>query len=259
MPAEQEIVHWYNQIPDLVNGDIPDDYPNTPDDYPANRITELRDLLDRLCNDIGNITYDISHNIVHIIMSDSNRTTYSFGLRTWLTDEREVKRYLREWFPSFNIPYTMGGIANYIHSTTPTQEIIMDYARNHFDNLERRTTHSINVIPIEPHPRNPYNDRIIETLTQVANDLDTQLYYAILDTHVIIEDRSFSPVYSLSLTLDIFEMMALPIVELSRRIRMEREVRNLPNSVTRVIESKDTPSTCTGKEEAPYTNYLDVI
>ena len=113
MPAEQEIVHWYNRVPDLANGDIPDDYPVTPDDYPANRITELRDLLNRLCDEIGNITYDISNGTVHIVARGlPNGATFTFSLYQWLTNEREVKSYLREWFPSFNIPYVMEGLAN---------------------------------------------------------------------------------------------------------------------------------------------------
>ena len=113
MPAQQEIVHWYNRVPDLANGDIPDDYPVTPDDYPANRITELHDLLNRLCDEIGNITYDISNGTVHIVAHGlPNGATFSFSLQQWLTNEREVKRYLREWFPSFNIPYVMEGLAN---------------------------------------------------------------------------------------------------------------------------------------------------
>ena len=113
MPAEQEIVHWYNQIPDLANGDIPDDYPSSPYDYPANSITELHDLLNRLCDEIGNITYDISNGTVNIVAYGlPNGATFSFSLQQWLTNEREVKRYLRGWFPSFNIPYVMEGLAN---------------------------------------------------------------------------------------------------------------------------------------------------
>lgn len=120
MPAEQEIVHWYNQIPDIANGDIPDDYPITPDDYPADRITELHDLFNRLCDEIGNITYDINNGTVNIIARGlPNGATFSFRLYQWLTNEREVKRYLREWFPSFNIPYTMGGLAHYIANPSP--------------------------------------------------------------------------------------------------------------------------------------------
>ena len=113
MPAEQEIVHWYNRVPDLANGEIPDDYPVTPDDYPANRIAELHDLLNRLCDEIGNITYDISSGTVNIVARGlPNGATFTFSLYQWLTNEREVKRYLRGWFPSFNIPYVMEGLAN---------------------------------------------------------------------------------------------------------------------------------------------------
>ena len=112
MPAEQEIVHWYNQIPDIANGDIPDDYPSSPYDYPADRITELHDLLNQLCNDIGTLSYEISNGIITIRKNDIENTVYKFALRIWLTNEREVKRYLREWFPSFNIPYVMEGLAN---------------------------------------------------------------------------------------------------------------------------------------------------
>lgn len=112
MPAEQEIVYWYNCVPDLANGDIPDDYPSSPYDYPANRITELHDLLNKLCNDIGTLSYEISNSVITIRKSDIENTVYKFALRIWLTNEREVKRYLREWFPSFNIPYVMEGLAN---------------------------------------------------------------------------------------------------------------------------------------------------
>ena len=112
MPAEQEIVYWYNRVPDLANGDIPDDYPSSPYDYPANRITELHDLLNKLCNDIGTLSYEISNSVITIRKSDIENTVYKFALRIWLTNEREVKRYLREWFPSFNIPYVMEGLAN---------------------------------------------------------------------------------------------------------------------------------------------------
>ena len=112
MPAEQEIVHWYNQIPDIANGDIPDDYPSSPYDYPADRITELHDLLNQLCNDIGTLSYEISNGVITIRKNDIENTVYKFALRIWLTNEREVKRYLREWFPSFNIPYVMEGLAN---------------------------------------------------------------------------------------------------------------------------------------------------
>ena len=129
MPAEQEIVHWYNQIPDLANGDIPDDYPYTPNDYPFDKFGELHSLLNRLCDEIGSVTYDISGGIVNIVARGlPNGATFSFNLQQWFTNEREVKRYLREWFPSFNIPYTMGGIANYISAATPTQEMLMEYA-----------------------------------------------------------------------------------------------------------------------------------
>ena len=122
MPAEQEIVHWYNRVPDLANREIPDDYPVTPDDCPANSITELHDLLNRLCDEIGNITYDISNGTVNIVAHGlPNGATFTFSLYQWLTNEREVKRYLREWFPSFNIPYTMGGIAHSINS--PSAEL----------------------------------------------------------------------------------------------------------------------------------------
>ena len=123
MPAEQEIVHWYNRVPDLANGEIPDDYPSSPYDYPANRITELRDLLNRLCDEIGNIIYDISNGTVHIVARGlPNGATFTFSLYQWLTNEREVKRYLREWFPSFNIPYTMGGLADNINSPSVERE-----------------------------------------------------------------------------------------------------------------------------------------
>ena len=122
MPAQQEIVHWYNRVPDLANGDIPDDYPVTPDDYPANRITELHDLLNKLCNDIGTLSYEISNSVITIRKSDIENTVYKFALRIWLTNEREVKRYLREWFPSFNIPYVMEGLANNINSPSVERE-----------------------------------------------------------------------------------------------------------------------------------------
>ena len=56
MPVQQEIVHWYNHVPDIANGDIPDDYPATPNDYPATCIIELADLINRLCESEGNIT-----------------------------------------------------------------------------------------------------------------------------------------------------------------------------------------------------------
>lgn len=331
MPAEQEIVHWYNQIPSVENGFIAEDDPSITDysdmvnrsfhdDYTADRITKLRDLLDRLCNDIGSITYNITYDVVNIVARGlPNDTTFSFSLQQWLTDEREVKRYLREWFPSFNIPYTMGGIANHIATITPTVESIrryMDtaeltaisaptptqamlmaerdrYARSiGFTGIYSRrtglwdTSHSY-TIPIEPHSRNPFNDRIVETLTQVATGLDTQLHYAITDTHVTIEDRSFNPVHTLSLRLDVFEARALPILEISRRIQRERESRRntaspyqfefprrdngysegrrrlplnpTPNMAIRPLDDSTNPSTCNGKEEAPYTNYLDVI
>ena len=146
MPAEQEIVHWYNRVPDLANGEIPDDYPVTPDDYPANSITELHDLLNRLCDEIGNITYDISNGTVHIVARClPNGATFTFSLYQWLTNEREVKSYLREWFPSFNIPYTMGGIANYIANPTPTDGMIRDYARDYLNSFE----HTRVLIPID--------------------------------------------------------------------------------------------------------------
>lgn len=123
MPAEQETVHWYNRVPDLANREIPDDYPVTPDDYPANSITELHDLLNRLCDEIGNITYDISNGTVHIVARGlPNGTTFTFSLYQWLTNEREVKRYLRKWFPSFNIPYTMEGLANNINIPSAERE-----------------------------------------------------------------------------------------------------------------------------------------
>lgn len=123
MPAEQEIVHWYNRVPDLANGDIPDDYPVTPDDYPASSITELHDLLNRLCDEIGNITYDISNGTVNIVAHGlPNGTTFTFSLYQWLTNEREVKRYLRTWFPSFSIPYVMEGLAHNINSPSAERE-----------------------------------------------------------------------------------------------------------------------------------------
>ena len=123
MPAEQEIVHWYNRVPDLANREIPDNYPVTPDDYPANSITELHDLLNRLCDEIGNITYDISNGTVHIVARGlPNGATFTFSLYQWLTNEREVKSYLREWFPSFNIPYTMGGLPNNINIPSAERE-----------------------------------------------------------------------------------------------------------------------------------------
>lgn len=384
MPAEQEIVHWYNQIPSVENGFIAEDDPSITDysdmvnrsfhdDYTADRITKLRDLLDRLCNDIGSITYNITYDVVNIVARGlPNDTTFSFSLQQWLTDEREVKRYLREWFPSFNIPYTMGGIANHIapnpvigNRTTDaflhvnimgllnsirvyypnndysyvegvyrigscsftaseyrvnkvvlhnTLRLMFPSASNVFELIDRvdsaststPTVESIRrymdtailtpitnnyedtrIIPIEPHPRNPFNDRIVETLTQVATGLDTQLHYAITDTHVTIEDRSFNPVHTLSLRLDVFEARALPILEISRRIQRERESRRntaspyqfefprrdngysegrrrlplnpTPNMAIRPLDDSTNPSTCNGKEEAPYTNYLDVI
>ena len=123
MPAEQEIVHWYNRVPDLANGEIPDDYPVTPDDYPANRIAELHDLLNRLCDEIGNIIYDMSNGTVNIVARGlPNGATFTFSLYQWLTNEREVKRYLLEWFPSFSIPYVMGGLAHNINSPSVERE-----------------------------------------------------------------------------------------------------------------------------------------
>ena len=167
MPAEQEIVHWYNQIPDLANGDIPDDYPYTPNDYPFDKFGELHSLLNRLCDEIGSVIYDISGGTVNIVARGlPNGATFSFNLQQWFTNEREVKRYLREWFPSFNIPYIMGGLANYTNYSGSIQERMLNRVFG-------------------------YTDR--------------------------------------------------------------------PNSVTRVIESKDNPSPCTGKKEASDINYLDVI
>ena len=125
MPAQQEIVHWYNAVPDVCNGDIPDDYPDTPDNYPVAKIIELRNLLNRLCNEIGTLSYEIANDIVEI---REQGTVYSFNIREWLTNRQVVIAYLRDWFPSFNIPYTMGGIANYISAATPTQEMLMEYA-----------------------------------------------------------------------------------------------------------------------------------
>ena len=112
MPAEQEIVHWYNRVPDLANVDIPDDYPATPNDYPANYMIELTDLLNRLCESEGNIIWEIRDGFVNIVSNNPSRGTYSFHLSQWRDNEREVKRYLRVWFPSFNIPYVMEGLAN---------------------------------------------------------------------------------------------------------------------------------------------------
>ena len=127
MPAEQEIFHWYNHIPDIVNGEIPDDYPATPNDYPATYIGELIDLLNRLCNSEGSMTWEFRDGFVNIIRSGIDSATFSFHLSQWREDEREVKRYLREWFPSFSIPYAMVGITNHIAPTTPTIESIRLY------------------------------------------------------------------------------------------------------------------------------------
>ena len=283
MPVQQEIVHWYNHVPDIANGDIPDDYPATPNYYPATCIIELVDLINRLCESEGNLTWEIRDGFVNIVSNNPSRGTYSFRLSQWRDNEREVKRYLRDWFPSFNIPYTMGGLASYIQNPEPIQTRILDEARRRFDNVEHQRCYEYTrIIPIEPHPQNDFNNRIRETLINVAIGLDVHLHYAITDTHVRIEDRGFDPVYTLSFRIDFFEMQALPIVEVSRRIRIGREVRrnaaspyvfessrryndmvfnrmDTPNSVTRAIESKDTPSTCTGKEEASDVNYLDVI
>ena len=260
MPVQEEIVHWYNHVPDIANGDIPDDYPATPNDYPATYITELAELINRLCDSEGNITWEIRDGFVDIVSSNPSRSTFSFSLQQWLTSRDTVKSYLREWFPSFNIPYTMGGIVNHIQNPEFVQTRILDEARRRFNNIERpRHYEDTRIIPIEPHPQNDFNNRIREALINVAIGLDIRLHYAITDTHVRIEDRGFDPVYTLSFRIDFFEMQALPIVEISRRIRGERAARNIPNSVTRAIESKDTPSTCTGKEEVPYTKYKSVI
>ena len=206
MPAEQEITHWYNRVPDLVNGDIPDDYPATPNDYPATYITELAELINRLCESEGNITWEMRDGFVNIVSNNPSRGTFSFSLQQWLTSRDTVKSYLREWFPSFNIPYTMGGLANYIQNPEPVQTRIRDEARRRFNNIEHQRCYVYTrIIPIEPHPQNDFNDRIRETLINVAIGLDVHLHYAITDTHVRIEDRGFDPVYTISLRLDIFE------------------------------------------------------
>ena len=100
MPAQQEIVHWYNTVPDVYNGDIPDDYPDTPDNYLMTEIIELRNLLDRLCDEIGTLSYEMGNNIVKIREHD---TVYLFNIREWLTNRQVVMAYLQDWFPSFRI------------------------------------------------------------------------------------------------------------------------------------------------------------
>ena len=318
MPAQQEIVHWYNTVPDVYNGDIPDDYPDTPDNYPTTEIIELRNLLNRLCNEISTLSYEMANNIVKIREHD---TVYLFNIREWLINRQVVIMYLQDWFPLFRIyhgtelwheimdfisdidskvsylytenegnifrfrrnsdhniifaftyndyvnnkiyvydhlrqlfpyagiPYIMGGIADSTNSPNP----VIESANN-------RTIHP-GLIPMLPYQRTPFNDRIRETLNLVAIGLGIQLHYAITPTHVRIEDRSFEPIYTLSYRIDFFEMNALPIAEISRRIRLDREVRinGIPNMVTRPIDSITTPSPCTGKEEASDINYLDVI
>ena len=157
--------------------------------------------------------------------------------------------HLRQLFPYAGIPDIMGGIADSIYSPNPVTE-----------SANNRTIYP-GLIPMLPSQRTPFNDRIRETLNLVAIGLGIQLYYAITPTHVRIEDRSFEPIYTLSYRIDFFEMNALPVAEISRRIRLDREVRmnGIPNMVTRPIDSITTPSPCTGKEEASDINYLDVI
>ena len=122
MPVQEEIVRWHHRIHDMANGDIPDDYPATPNDYPATYITELADLINRLCESEGNLTWEIREGFVNIVSNNPSRGTYSFRLSQWRDNEREVKRYLREWFPSFNIPYTMVGLANNTNSPSVERE-----------------------------------------------------------------------------------------------------------------------------------------
>ena len=87
MPVQQEIVHWYNHIPDIANVDIPDDYPATPNYYPATYITELAELINRLCESEGNLTWEMRDGFVDIVSNNPSRGTFSFSLNNGLLAE----------------------------------------------------------------------------------------------------------------------------------------------------------------------------
>ena len=100
MPVQQEIVHWYNAVPNVSNEDIPNNSPTTPAEDMMACVTDLRNLLDRLCDEIGTLSYEMENDVVEI---REHGTVYSFNIREWLTNRRVVMAYLRDWFPSFRI------------------------------------------------------------------------------------------------------------------------------------------------------------
>ena len=100
MPVQQEIVHWYNAVPNVSNEDIPNNSPTTPAEDMMAGVTDLRNLLDRLCDEIGTLSYEMENDVVEI---REHGTVYSFNIREWLTNRRVVMAYLRDWFTSFRI------------------------------------------------------------------------------------------------------------------------------------------------------------
>ena len=100
MPVQQEIVHWYNAVPNVSNDDIPNNSPTTPAEDMMACVTDLRNLLDRLCDEIGTLSYEMENDVVEM---REHGTVYSFNIREWLTNRRVVMAYLLDWFPSFRI------------------------------------------------------------------------------------------------------------------------------------------------------------
>ena len=326
MPVQQEIVHWYNTVPDVYNGDIPDDYPDTPDNYPMTEIIELRNLLNRLCDEIGGtLSYGICSNRVEIRKHD---IVYSFSISEWLTNRQVVMTYLQDWFPSFRIHHgtelwheimdfisDIDSKVSYLYTENDgnvfrfrrnsDRTIIFAFTYNDYISNKRYVyDHLRQLFPYAGIPYimygiadyiapatvssccrtgSPIHIRIIGLLNSIMVHYPDNQYSYIngvyrigrlnftadeyIANKTIIHDaiRLDYPLARNAIELvnriDFFEMQALPIAEIYRRIRLDREVRmnGTPNMATRPIDSITTPSPCTGKEEASDINYLDVI